>query len=123
MKFKNIALSALSLTMLALTSCSEGKYWDGPKSYGEAYAFAKPSLTVEIPADDDMPSVYNVTVSRADASTEATIDVTFETKTDCLSGPSTVTFEKGKLTAEYPISIDASLIEPGFDYAATIKLT
>lgn len=122
MKFKNIALSVLSLSMLALTSCSEGKYWDSPKSYGEAYAFAKPSLTVEIPADDEMPTVYNVPVTRADASQEATIEVTFSTTSDCLSGPSTITFEKGSLKADYPISINTSLVEAGFDYAATVTL-
>lgn len=123
MKIRNIALSALSLSLLAMTtSCKEGKYWDSPKSYGEAYAFAKPTLVVEIPADDDMPSSYTVSVTRASADEEKTIDVEFTTKTDCLSGPSTVTFEKGKLSADYVVSIDPSLVEAGLNYSATIKL-
>jgi len=123
MNIKNIALSALSLSLLALTSCSEGKYWDSPESYGvDSYAFAKPALTVEVPAEEDMPTVYNVPVSRSEAGEEVTVDVKFTTKTECLSGPSTVTFKKGELIAEYPISIDPTLIDDGFSYGATIAL-
>lgn len=107
--------------MLGLASCSEGQYWNEPSAPGQVVAFAKPAETLNIEADAEVPAVYEVTVSRNEAGAALTVPVAFESSSDVLSGPESVTFEAGCLTAKYPISIasTADILTP---YTATLTL-
>lgn len=76
MKFKNIAFPSLMMMGLALTSCSEGKYWDEPSSLPDsALGFAKPKDAVVIPADGKFPTSYDIQIARSDDHSDLTVPV------------------------------------------------
>lgn len=109
---------------MALVSCSEGQYWDeaSTEDLGNAVAFQKSAETVSIEADGTFPSVYYVTVGRSNAANALTVPVTFESESTLLSGPESVTFEAGSLSAEYPISIGSGA-KAGLNYSCTLTLS
>lgn len=106
---------------MALVSCSEGKYWDGVPSPEGVYGFAKPSQTVTIPSDEEMPSSYTVQVRRSTAGPEATLPVKFTTTSELLSGAQSVTFPAGSMVADYKIDI-APGTDAGIYYTANLTL-
>lgn len=113
----------LALAAVALTSCSEGKYWNEASNIGEAVAFDKPNETVVIPDADEMPTFYDVPINRTVAGPEETFAVTFTDKSKgILSAPAEITFKAGEYTALYRISIDAAQIVKGVKYKAVIGL-
>lgn len=123
MKFNKSIFFILGIGALTLSSCSEGQYWEnGTKNPGEAFAFDKSSISVEIPEDVEMPTFYSVSIRRTVAGDEVTVPVLFSSKSDALTGDSIVTFDKGSLAAEYKINIDTALVDKGFNYDAEITL-
>ncbi len=118
----NIFKSTLFLLAAAtLGSCSEGKYWEEPSNPGSVYAFAKPAETVSIPAEDAFPSSIDVTISRSNAAGEVSVPVTFKSNSPLITGPESVTFANGSLTATYPISLADGLFA-GINYTAELAL-
>lgn len=66
----------MALGAIALTACSEGKYWDEPSSLpADAIGFAKPNDAVTIAADAEFPSSYEISIGRSDANSEFTVPV------------------------------------------------
>lgn len=122
MKLNKILASFAAVAALGLVSCSEGQYWNEASNIGDVYLFAKPAQTLTVAADDAVPSVFNVTVTRTQAGAAQTVDVEFASENPELSGPASVTFEAGSITAVYPIRIDAEKIRAGLKYKATLSL-
>lgn len=122
MKLNNIKLSFAALAALALASCSEGQYWDGPSDPGAVYAFPKPAETVSVEADASMPTSYEVTVMRNTSAGAVTVPVTFSSTSPLLTGESSVSFADGQNKASYYINI-ASGVKAGVTYSATLTLT
>lgn len=106
--------------VLILGSCSEGQYWNEPADKGQVVAFAKPAATVTVPATGTAPSSYTVTVYRSQTNGELTVPVELivSDTTGVLSGPANVTFENGKNTADYTLSIGDLM--PGVTYSASL---
>lgn len=121
MKLNKILTSFALIAGMTLVSCSEGKYWDGVPSPEGVYGFAKPSQTVTIPSDEEMPSSYAVQVRRSTAGPEETVPVNFKTTTEFLSGAPSVTFPAGSLVAEYNIDIVPGT-DAGIYYTAELTL-
>ena len=121
MKLNKILTSLSAVALFGMASCSEGQYWEEVQNPTEIYAFAKPSETVVISSSEEMPSVYNIIISRNVAGGEETIPVSFSTDWTELSAPSSVTFPAGSYTAEFPISIADNTIV-GEEYTATLKI-
>lgn len=107
------------LAAVALTSCSEGQYWDGPENAGEVYGFMKPAETISVPADGTMPSTITVSLSRNNAGPEATVAVKCSSHT--LTGPSTVTFPAGSASVDYVLTVPEGL-KPGKTYTDTVSV-
>lgn len=121
MKFNKIFIALGVVSALSLGSCQEGKYWNEPDVKEAAFAFAKPAETVSIPADADFPSSYEVTLSRSDNGSAATVPVVFQSSSPLLSGADNVTFEAGKSEATYVINI-APGAKAGVNYTASVSL-
>lgn len=121
MKINIIKASFAALATLALASCSEGQYWESPSNPGEVYAFDKPAQTISIPADQEIPSSYEVTVSRSTNGGEVTVPVELKTSSPLLSGAADVTFAAGSYTSTYTINIAAGA-KAGVNYTAQINL-
>lgn len=121
MKLNKILTSFALIAGMALVSCSEGKYWDGVPSPEGVYGFAKPSQTVTIPSDEEMPSSYTIQVRRSSAGAEETIPVRCKTTNEFLSGGSSVTFPAGSMVADYTINI-APGTDAGIYYTADLTL-
>lgn len=121
MKLNKILTSFALIAGMALVSCSEGKYWDGVPSPEGVYGFAKPSQTVTIPSDEEMPSSYTIQVRRSSAGAEETIPVSCKTTNEFLSGGSSVTFPAGSMVADYTINI-APGTDAGIYYTADLTL-
>lgn len=119
MKLTNITASFAMLAAVALTSCSEGQYWDGPENAGEVYGFMKPAETISVPADGTMPSTITVSLSRNNAGPEATVAVKCSSHT--LTGPSTVTFPAGSASVDYVLTVPEGL-GPGKTYTDTVSV-
>lgn len=105
MKLNKILTSFALIAGMTLVSCSEGKYWDDVTSPEGVYGFAKPSQTVNIPSDQEMPSSYTIQVRRSTAGPEVTIPIKHKANNDFLSGAPTVTFPAGSMVADYKIDI------------------
>lgn len=124
MKLNKITVYAAAFVAVALASCTEGKYWDGVSNPGDVYAFAKPAETVNIPASENIPSSYDVIISRNNSGAATSVPVTFtpaKGSESVLSGASEVAFEAGSNSAVYTINI-ASGAKAGVNYSATIQL-
>lgn len=121
MKLNKILTSFALIAGMALVSCSEGKYWDRVPSPEGVYGFAKPSQTVTIPSDEEMPSSYTIQVRRSSAGAEETIPVSCKTTNEFLSGGSSVTFPAGSMVADYTINI-APGTDAGIYYTADLTL-
>lgn len=114
-----VALAAGAL--VALSSCSEGQYWNEPSDKGQVIAFPKPTASIQLQPTQSAPDSYTVTISRTD--NRGALDVQIVNKSsnpDVLTGPSSVSFADGSYTADYVISIGD--IEPGVVYADTISV-
>lgn len=119
----NISYAILAATaILTLGSCSEGQYWTEPADKGAVVAFAKPALSMSVPAKETAPDSYEVTLYRSQTNGDATVNVTFTTATpDVLKGNGTsVTFANGENTAKYIISIGDLM--PGVNYSASLAV-
>lgn len=120
MKFNK---SMIFMAMLAVTSmfasCSEGQYWDEYTEEGATYSFNSASSSLSYKPSDTVPSEVTVTVVRKDAGAAETLPVTVETSSDVLSAPAEVSFEAGKASAEYVISVGE--IATGTTHTATIS--
>lgn len=121
MKLNKILMSFALMAGMTLVSCSEGKYWDGVPSPEGVYGFAKPSQTVTIPSDEEMPSSYTVQVRRSTAGPEVTLPVKCTTTSEFLSGGPSVTFPAGSMVADYKIDI-APGTDAGIYYTAELTL-
>ena len=121
MKINKITAYLGAMAAFAFASCSEGQYWDGPSQEPQVYAFEKPAETVSIPADAQIPSSYDVTVSRGNNSGEVTIPVDFKSSSPLMTGPAEVKFAAGSNTATYTINI-ADGIKAGIDYRVQLSL-
>lgn len=106
MKFNK---SMIFMAMLAVTSmfasCSEGQYWDEYTEEGATYSFNSVSSSLSYKPADTVPSEVTVTVIRKDAGAAETLPVTVEISGTALSAPAEVSFEAGKASAEYVISV------------------
>lgn len=121
MKLNRIALSLTAMAAMALASCQPGQYWDEVSNPDTVYAFDKSQVTLSYVPSDEIPSTYTVQVTRSAAGPAATLEVEFETKSPLLSGPETVTFADGSMTADYVVSIEEG-IQIGTKHSATITL-
>ncbi len=121
MKLNKILTSFALIAGMTLVSCSEGKYWDEAPTTEGIYGFAKPTQTVTIPSDEEMPSSYTVQVRRSTAGPEVTVPVNCKTSTEFLSGASSVTFPAGSMVADYKIDI-APGTDAGIYYTAEISI-
>lgn len=121
MKLNKILTSFALIAGMTMASCSEGKYWDEVPSPEGVYGFAKPSQTVTIPSDEEMPSSYTVQIRRSTAGPEVTIPVKHKADNDFLSGASSVTFPAGSMVADYKIDI-APGTDAGIYYTDKITL-
>lgn len=121
MKLNKLTVFLGSLAAVAFVSCSEGKYWNEPSTVSEVYAFAKPSETLSIPADSQIPTSFDVTISRNTTAGDATVPVEFKSNSPLLTGPSQISFASGSSSATYTISI-ANGVKAGLDYQATLSL-
>lgn len=121
MKLNRIALSFAAAATMALASCQAGQYWDEASNPSTVVAFEKNQVTLSYVPSDEIPTEYTVKVSRSKAGPAETYDVTFDTKSALLSGPETVSFAEGAMTADYVISIEEGL-PIGSKQSATITL-
>ena len=121
MKFKH---SIIFMALLAITSmfasCSEGEYWDGYTDEGEKYSFQAASANFSYNAADVVPSTYHVTIIRSNAGESVTLPVTAEFS-EIFSGAESVTFEAGKNSAEYAITVDTDAMAMGSTYTAKLS--
>lgn len=121
MKLNKIIAAISFVAVAGLSSCSEGQYWDEPGAVVDVYAFDKTAVTVTYAHDAVVPGTYEVTVSRNNNGPAATVPVYFgayqlNTSTnryqpisEFFSGPDEITFEAGKSTTTYPITITGNL--------------
>lgn len=122
MKLYKFAASIAALAAIALTSCSEGKYWDEPSNPSLVYAFPKTAATVALSGSESLSS-YELPITRNTTGAEQTIDVTATVSDkEVLSAPATVTFANGSATANYVIGINSDKMVIGKTYTATLKL-
>lgn len=121
MKLNKFALSFATLAAMVFASCESGQYWDEPSDLGVVYSFPKTAATVTVPQDGSYPASFEVTVSRNNSGDRVTIPVTFESKSDVLTGPAEVTFENGCNTTVYTINISKDAM-PGVSYTATLAI-
>lgn len=124
MKLNKITAYTAAFAALALASCTEGKYWDEASNPGEVYAFSKPAETVSVPASEEIPSSYEVVVSRNGSGAAVSVPVKFtaaQGSENVLSGASEVNFEAGSNSAVYTINI-APGAKAGVNYAASLQL-
>ena len=105
MKFnKSILFTALAAVALMFTGCSDEGKWDAYVAEGETYSFAQGSSTQSYTAGK-VPSEIKVELYRSTTTGSATLPVTFETESEVLSGPASVTFSEGSNMAEYVITV------------------
>lgn len=121
MKLNKITAFLGALAAVAFVSCSEGQYWNEPTKVSDVYAFVKPAETLSIPADGQIPSSFEVTVSRNSNGEAATVPVTFKSSSPLLTGAGEVSFAAGSNSATYTINI-ADGVKAGINYKATLSL-
>lgn len=122
MKIYKYLMAAAVIASIGTTSCKEGQYWDEMANPGEVYSFAKPNVLIQLSSTDEVPSSYDVTVSRNIAGPAVTIPVAFGANSTVLTGPENVTFAEGEYTATYTISIDAAQCSVGDRYEASLAI-
>ncbi|MDE6835814.1 MAG: hypothetical protein K2J23_06250 [Muribaculaceae bacterium] len=124
MKFNKIILGSLLMLAGAMTSCTSGQYWDEPGESATVYAFPKPTLTLNVDADDAFPETVEVTINRSNAGAKETVPVVFtpsKASAGILTGADEVTFEAGSRTATYVINISKDA-DVNVAYSATVQV-
>lgn len=120
MKLNKILTPALGL-LLALSSCSEGKYWDEP-TYSQAPACVFPKTAEKLVlAGDEQLSTVTVTVSRTIAGEAETVALaSYVSDPEVAQVPESVTFAEGAYTAEFEVSLGTVMV--GTNYTVQIAL-
>ncbi|MDE7444052.1 MAG: hypothetical protein K2M65_07830, partial [Muribaculaceae bacterium] len=120
MKIKLYTALAIAAMAASMTSCGDA-YWEEGHPQGNTYAFPKPAYTVNIAEGAEVPTSFDVIMTRNNSGAEATITVDAVFSNPAISGPSTVTFAAGSNTGGYTISVDPN-VPGGSTFTATLKL-
>lgn len=117
--YKSLFLTAVAA--LAFTSCSDKGYWEAADTQSvPTYSFAQSSNTYSLSATDALPQVVvEVYRNNEEGNVTVPISVTLSDK-NVMSADSVVSFEAGKSTADFVITIDESKIQIGKTYTANL---
>ena len=111
MKLNKLFLGLLGVAAMTLASCSDDDKYEWATVSGPQVFFADDTPT-QFEIDPDGTS-FNVPISRVDASSSLTVNLTSETAGTMYSVPTSVTFNAGETTANIPVSYDPANIEYG----------
>jgi len=111
MKLNKIFLGLIGMAALTMASCSDNDKYEwatvsGPQVY---FSDALPTQYEIDPAG----TTFNVPISRADASSSLTVNLTSTTANPMYTVPSSVSFDAGQTEANIPVAYDATKIEYG----------
>lgn len=111
MKLNKLFLGLLGVAAMTLASCSEDDKYEWASVSGPQVFFSD-----ELPAQYEInpeATSFNVPISRVDASSALTVNLSSETAGTMYSVPSSVSFNAGEKTANIAVSYDPANIEYG----------
>lgn len=120
MKLNKLFLGLFGLAALTLASCSDDDKYEWATVSGPQVYFTD-NLQTQFEIDPEGTS-FNVPISRADASSALTVNLTSTVANPMYSVPASVTFDAGQKEANIPVSYDPSKIEYGRYDSLTIKI-
>ena len=120
MKLNKLFLGLFGVAALTLASCSDDDKYEWATVSGPQVYFTD-NLQTQFEIDPEGTS-FNVPISRADASSALTVNLTSTVANPMYSVPASVTFDAGQKEANIPVSYDPSKIEYGRYDNLTIKI-
>ena len=120
MKLNKLFLGLFGLAALTLASCSDDDKYEWATVSGPQVYFSD-DLQTQFEIDPEGTS-FNVPISRADASSALTVNLTSTVANPMYSVPASVTFDAGQKEANIPVSYDPSKIEYGRYDSLTVKI-
>ena len=120
MKLNKLFLGLFGLAALTLASCSDDDKYEWATVSGPQVYFSD-DLQTQFEIDPEGTS-FNVPISRADASSALTVNLTSTVANPMYSVPASVTFDAGQKEANIPVSYDPSKIEYGRYDNLTVKI-
>lgn len=120
MKLNKLFLGLFGLAALTLASCSDDDKYEWATVSGPQVYFTD-NLQTQFEIDPEGTS-FNVPISRVDASSALTVNLTSTIANPMYSVPASVTFDAGQKEVNIPVSYDPSKIEYGRYDSLTIKI-
>ena len=120
MKLNKLFLGLFGVVALTLASCSDDDKYEWATVSGPQVYFSD-DLQTQYEIDPEGTS-FNVPISRADASSALTVNLTSSVANPMYSVPASVTFDAGQKEANIPVSYDPSKIEYGRYDSLTVKI-
>ena len=120
MKLNKLFLGLFGLAALTLASCSDDDKYEWATVSGPQVFFSD-DLQTQFEIDPEGTS-FNVPITRADASSALTVNLTSTVANPMYSVPASVTFDAVQKEANIPVSYDPSKIEYGRYDSLTVKI-